>query len=173
MSASSLYILLNLAWLKSLGLNGFQLFLTPSGWFLGLGLFQNMFHNPLIYNNNFCFGFITVSCFFETFLGGWLGVAGWRDQKHLKPFSQSWKTYAVQNFWICSPKISQQNVINPLLACLFFIHILLVIVYITPWRMVRSICATLCDNLTVTRGIPTAMYLTILLIQQMNHSLLR
>ena len=45
---------------------------------MSLGLFQNMFHNLLIYTNNFCFGFITVSCFFETFLG-WLagvGVAG-------------------------------------------------------------------------------------------------
>jgi len=57
-------------------------FLTPGRWFLGLGLFQNMFHNLLIYTNNFCFGYITVPCFFETFLGGWvagclcLGVVG-------------------------------------------------------------------------------------------------
>ena len=32
-----------------------------------------MFHNLLMYTNNFCFGYIAVSCFFETFLG----VAGW------------------------------------------------------------------------------------------------
>ena len=76
MSASSLYILLNLAWLKSLGLNGFRLFLAPSGWFLGLGLFQNIFYNLLMYTNNFCFGYITVSCFFETF-PGWLAGGGW------------------------------------------------------------------------------------------------
>ena len=31
-----------------------------------------------MYTNNFCFGYITVSCFFESFPGGWLwvGVAG-------------------------------------------------------------------------------------------------
>ena len=45
--------------------------MTPRGWFLGLGLFQNMFHNLLIYTNKFCFGYIAVSCFFETFLAGW------------------------------------------------------------------------------------------------------
>ena len=44
--------------------------------FLGLDLFQNMFHNLLIYTNNFCFGYIAVSCFFETFPGGWVG--GWK-----------------------------------------------------------------------------------------------
>ena len=54
-------------------MNGLWPFLTPSGWFLGLGLFQNLFHNLLIYTNNFCFGYITVSCFFETF-PVWLGV---------------------------------------------------------------------------------------------------
>ena len=60
-------------------MKGFWPFLTPSGWFLGLGLFQNMFQNLLIYTNNFCFGYIAVSCFFETFPAGWLGgwVAGW------------------------------------------------------------------------------------------------
>ena len=40
-------------------------------------------HNLLIYTNNFCFGYITVSCFFETFPGGWLGVGvagdGWLE----------------------------------------------------------------------------------------------
>ena len=46
---------------------------------LGLGLFQNMFHNLLIYTNNFCFGYIAVSCFFETFPPGWL--AGWQFGK--------------------------------------------------------------------------------------------
>ena len=47
-----------------------------------IGLLQNMFHNLLIYTNNFCFGYITVSCFFQTFpgwLGGWLGVVGKSD----------------------------------------------------------------------------------------------
>ena len=53
-------------------MNGFRLFLTPSGWFLGVGLFQNIFYNLLIYTNNFCFGYITVSCFFETFPGDWV-----------------------------------------------------------------------------------------------------
>ena len=36
-----------------------------------------------MYTNNFCFGYITVSCFFETFPGGWLGVGvaggGWLE----------------------------------------------------------------------------------------------
>ena len=27
-----------------------------------------------MYTDNFCFGYIAVSCFFETFPGGWLGV---------------------------------------------------------------------------------------------------
>ena len=36
-------------------MNGFRPFLTPSRWVLGLGLFQNMFHNLLIYTNNFLF----------------------------------------------------------------------------------------------------------------------
>ena len=46
--------------------------MTPSRWILGLGLFQN------IYTNNFFFGYIILSYFFETF-PGWLagvGVAG-------------------------------------------------------------------------------------------------
>ena len=32
-----------------------------------------------MYTNNFRFGYITVSCFFETFLGGWMAwlVVGW------------------------------------------------------------------------------------------------
>ena len=77
MSASSLYILLNLVWFKSLRLNGFRLFLAPSGWFLGLGLFQIIFYNLLMYTNNFYFGYINVSCFFETFPGGWLAGWGW------------------------------------------------------------------------------------------------
>ena len=34
-----------------------------------------MFHNLLMYTDNFCFGYIAVSCFFETFPG--VGVAGW------------------------------------------------------------------------------------------------
>ena len=40
---------------------------------LELGIFQNSFHNLLIYTNNFCFGYNTVTCFFETFSCGW----GW------------------------------------------------------------------------------------------------
>ena len=48
-----------------------------SSLFLGLGLFQNMFHDLLIYANTFCFGYIALSCFFETFLGGWLAGGGW------------------------------------------------------------------------------------------------
>ena len=42
----------------------------------GLGLFQNMFHNLLMYSSNFCFGYVDLSCFFENFpVGcqvGWL-----------------------------------------------------------------------------------------------------
>ena len=46
---------------------------------MGLGLFQNMFHNLLMHANNFCFGYINVSCFFETFPDGWVagGGGGW------------------------------------------------------------------------------------------------
>ena len=44
---------------------------------MGLALFQNMFHNLLIYTNNFCFWYITVSYFFETFPGVWLAGGGW------------------------------------------------------------------------------------------------
>ena len=36
-----------------------------------------MFHNLLTKTNNFCFGFIALSCFFETFPGGWLD--GWLE----------------------------------------------------------------------------------------------
>ena len=74
MPASSLYISLNLAWLKSLGLIGFRLILAASGWFLGVGLFQIIFYNLLMYTNSFCFGYITLSFFLESF-PGWL--AGW------------------------------------------------------------------------------------------------
>ena len=77
MSASSLYILLNLAWLKSLGLNGFWLFLAPSGWSFGLDLFQNMFHNLLIYPNILLY--LASLKLFR--VAGWLGVgvAGWLE----------------------------------------------------------------------------------------------
>ena len=59
---------------KSLGLKDLWPFLTPNGWFFGRDLFQNMFHKVSIYTNNFCFGYINVSCFFESFtrLAGWL-----------------------------------------------------------------------------------------------------
>ena len=43
--------------------------MTSSEWIFGLGFFQNMFHNLL---NNFCFWYIDVSCFFETFLASWV-----------------------------------------------------------------------------------------------------
>ena len=71
-------------------MNGFWAFLSPSGWFLGLGLFQNMFHNPLIYTNNFCFGYITVFCFFETF-PGWVG--GWLENLILMKTQSSAQTW--------------------------------------------------------------------------------
>ena len=64
--------LLNMDGYRSFRLKGFRSFLTSSGWFLGLGLFQNMFHNLLIYTKHFCFGYIAVSCFFETFPAGWV-----------------------------------------------------------------------------------------------------
>ena len=41
-------------------------FWLPADRFWGAGLFQNMFHNLLMYTDNFCFGHIAVSCFFET-----------------------------------------------------------------------------------------------------------
>ena len=63
--------LLNMDGYRSFRLKGFRSFLTSSGWFLGLGLFQNMFHNLLIYTNNFCCVYIAVYCFFETFPAGW------------------------------------------------------------------------------------------------------
>ena len=47
--------------------------LSPFWMDLGLGLFQNMFHNLLMYTDNFFFGYIAVSCFFETFPADWLG----------------------------------------------------------------------------------------------------
>ena len=75
MSASSLYILLYLAGLQKSLIERFGPFLTSRGWFLGLDLFPNKFHNLLIYTNNFCFGYISVSWFLETFPGG--RVAGW------------------------------------------------------------------------------------------------
>ena len=42
----------------------------PVDGFLGIGLFQNMFEDLLMYTNNFCFGYIALFCFFETFLVG-------------------------------------------------------------------------------------------------------
>ena len=73
-----------------LGLNGFQASFTLSGWFLGLGLFQNMFHNLLIYSDHFCFGYIAVSFFFETFPVGWVG--GWLENMILMK-AQSSRTW--------------------------------------------------------------------------------
>ena len=70
--------MLYFAWLKNSWIEGFRPVLTPSRWILSLGLFKNMFHNLLMYTNNF-FLYIAVSCFFETFpgvaWGGWLN--GW------------------------------------------------------------------------------------------------
>ena len=37
----------------------------------GLCLFQNMFHNLLLYTNKFCFGCIAVSCFYKALMVGW------------------------------------------------------------------------------------------------------
>ena len=41
---------------------------------IGSGLIPKHFYNLLMYTNNFCFGYITVSCFFETFPDGWGGL---------------------------------------------------------------------------------------------------
>ena len=67
-------------------MNGFCAFLTSSEWVLGLGLFQKMCHNLLIYTDNFCFGDLALSCFFETFLVGWLGgrAASWLENLILR-----------------------------------------------------------------------------------------
>ena len=72
MSAFSLYILLYSAVLKKSSIEKFLALFNFQWMDLGLGLFQNMFHILLIYTNNFCFGYITVSCFFETYRGVWL-----------------------------------------------------------------------------------------------------
>ena len=92
------------------GLNGFQPFLTPSGWFLGLGLFRNMFHNLLIYTNNFCFGYITVSCFFETFPGWLASWLGWLENPILmKSKSSVWTWTWTLDFNLGFVKISISN----------------------------------------------------------------
>ena len=45
--------------------------LGSHGTIFGKGLFQNMFQNLLINTNNkFCFGYIALFCFFETFPDG-------------------------------------------------------------------------------------------------------
>ena len=62
MFASSLDILLYLAGFKKSSIASFWPFLTPSG-----GFFWIRKHS--------CFGYIAISRFFETFLGGW--VASW------------------------------------------------------------------------------------------------
>ena len=70
MSASNLHMLLYLAGLDKSSIERF-LALFDSQWMV---FWVQLY--LLIYTNNFCFGYITVSCFFETFLAGWLGMAG-------------------------------------------------------------------------------------------------
>ena len=49
-----------------------------------------LFNNLLIYTYNFCFGYIVVSCFFETF-PGWLAGCGWLENPILmKTQSSVW-----------------------------------------------------------------------------------
>ena len=64
---------------RSLVLYVFWPFLSLSGWFLGLSSFQNMFPNLLIYTKNLCYGYITVSCFIETFLGWVVGKSDFNE----------------------------------------------------------------------------------------------
>ena len=60
--------------------------MTPSGWFLGLGLFKNMFLSLLIYTNNFCSGYLAVSGFFETYVGGWvIGKSNFNENSVISP----------------------------------------------------------------------------------------
>ena len=51
-----------------------------------------MSHNLLIYTNNFCFGYITVSCIFEALPGGLLGgwVVGKSDFNENQSSAQTW-----------------------------------------------------------------------------------
>ena len=59
--------------------------------FFGIGLFKNMFHDLLIYIKIICFGYITLSYFFETFLSGSRGrlcVGGWKIRFQWKPSHQ-------------------------------------------------------------------------------------
>ena len=55
----------------------FCIFWALRGYFWGWGQVQKLFWDLLTQTNNFYFGSIALSCFFETFPGGWLGVAGW------------------------------------------------------------------------------------------------
>ena len=51
----------------------FDPFWRSADGFLGLGLFQHMFHNLLIYTYKYCFGCVVVFCFFKAFPDRWLG----------------------------------------------------------------------------------------------------
>ena len=51
----------------------FCTFWVLRGYFWGWGQVQKLFWDQLTQTNNFYFGSIALSCFFETFPGGWLG----------------------------------------------------------------------------------------------------
>ena len=103
----------------------FDPFLTPSIWFFGLGLFQNMFHNLLIYTHNFDFGYITVSCFLETFPGGW--VVGKSDSNETPVVSLDFDLeFGLRLKGILSPRgiLTYMMYFNPLIMknIFFFSH---------------------------------------------------
>ena len=59
-------------------------FLTPSRWFLGLGLFQNVFYNILIYTNNLCFGCLSILNKLNSIRNRYLALKKTWDQKQKK-----------------------------------------------------------------------------------------
>ena len=129
-------------------MNSIQLFLTPSGWFFGLDLFQSIFHNLLMYTNKFCFGYITVSCFFENFPGGWLG--GWKydfnespdisldlDFGHRLRFCRN-----LQWFFACAVCIAYKFSYGILFCCTC---------YMNQWTLILSYVILFCINVFPTK----------------------
>ena len=86
-----------------------------------------------MYTDNFCFGYIAVSCFFETFPAGWLaGLGGWLENLILMKTQSSAQTWT----WTLDFDLGFVNFQSKILIDLVLVSKMLI--YATPCTLSTS-----------------------------------
>ena len=87
---------------------GVQTFSVPIQLFLGLDLFQNIF---ITYATNFSFGYIDISCVFESFLASWRGRVFGKYDGFLSSFCGHFQFQYLVGVLIKERQIDKQDIL--------------------------------------------------------------